>query len=161
MTYTPRQIAVVCHEANRVLQNLNGEKEASRRWDLCDPELQESAVKGVEAALAGATPEELHESWVVTKLQQGWTYGPQKNALEKTHPQMVAYEDLPAEQRIKDHLFQAIVQALCREAIKPSPAQVNAFREAWAKADLEDAMGNHTPSRTYAGLTAALNLGRL
>lgn len=163
MTYTPEQIAQVCHEANRVIQSLNGEV-VNARWDMCSADLQESAVKGVQAALDGATPIELHDSWVQTKLDQGWTYGLEKSELEKTHPQMVAYEELPAEQRIKDHLFGAIVQALSGQPITPSPEQVHAFREAWAKVDGEAVTlpegGTWRASRTFAGLGAALNVGR-
>lgn len=152
MTYTPEQIAQVCHEANRVIQSLNGEV-ANARWEMCSADLQESAVKGVQAALDGATPIELHDSWVQTKLDQGWTYGLEKSELERTHPQMVAYEELPAEQRIKDHLFGAIVQALSGRPIKPTDAHVEAFREGCHK---EGSSAN----RTSAGLAAALNLGR-
>ncbi|MDP9843280.1 RyR domain-containing protein [Streptosporangium lutulentum] len=107
----PETIARVCHEANRVLQIAAGEK-PSPHWDQA-PDWQTSPViQGVEAALAGATPQELHETWCDTKRADGWTYGRYKNANTKTHPCLVPYEDLPDEQRIKDHMFYAIVRAM-------------------------------------------------
>jgi hypothetical protein len=46
------------------------------------------------------------------KVAAGWHYGEVKDAEAKTHPCMVAYEELPFEQRVKDHVFRAIVSAL-------------------------------------------------
>ncbi|QFY14483.1 hypothetical protein GBF35_25855 [Nonomuraea phyllanthi] len=103
-------IARVCHEANRVLQIAAGE-EPSPHWPDAPDWQQESAIKGVEAALSGATPQHLHESWCAAKLADGWTYGPVKDAAARTHPCLVPYGDLPEAQRVKDHLFHAIVRA--------------------------------------------------
>ena len=38
------------------------------------------------------------------RMAAGWTYGFQKSELARTHPCLVAYEDLPPEQRAKDFL---------------------------------------------------------
>ena len=37
----------------------------------------------------------VHEVWSETRIQQGWTYGEQRNDELKTHPCLVPYEDLP------------------------------------------------------------------
>ena len=37
----------------------------------------------------------VHEVWSETRIQQGWTYGEQRNDDLKTHPCLVPYEDLP------------------------------------------------------------------
>jgi hypothetical protein len=42
---------------------------------------------------------ESHERWRTTKLQQGWTYGPEKDSVRKTNPLMVPYEELPQKER--------------------------------------------------------------
>lgn len=110
-TFTVSEIARACHEANRVVQLLIGE-EPSEPWIDCDADLQASAIIGVEKALAGETAEELHDSWCETKLKQGWTYGPVKDAKLQTHPCLVPYDELPHEQRIKDDLFKAVVRAM-------------------------------------------------
>lgn len=109
--FSLRDIARVCHEANRELQVILGEQ-PNEAWDDCDVDLQESAVVGVGKALEGVTSEELHESWCVTKRQQGWVYGEEKDFDAKTHPCLVPYAELPLEQRVKDDLFKAIVRAL-------------------------------------------------
>lgn len=57
------------------------------------------------------TPEQSHELWYAHKLAEGWKYGPVKNPETKEHPCMVAYQELPADQRVKDHLFRAVVHS--------------------------------------------------
>ncbi|MFG1709216.1 RyR domain-containing protein [Nonomuraea sp. M3C6] len=104
-------IARVCHEANRVLQIAAGDPAPSPHWADAPAWQRESAIKGVEAALSGATPQELHESWCEVKRAGGWTYGPVKDEAAKTHPCLVPYGDLPDAERVKDHLFHAIVRA--------------------------------------------------
>lgn len=108
---TPADIAQVCHEANRALQRLAGEQ-VNFPWENTSPDLRASAIDGVTEAQKGATPAELHESWVRFKADQGWAYGPVKDFAKKEHPSMVPYADLPASERVKDGLFHAIVGAL-------------------------------------------------
>lgn len=38
-----------------------------------------------------------HESWLRSKLEQGWTYGPQRDDERKLNPFLVGFEDLPNE----------------------------------------------------------------
>ena len=103
------RIAHVCHEANRALQLTGGESDLSPHF-MKAPEWQvQSAFEGVSCALDGQTPEELHESWCAAKLRDGWTFGQVKDASAKTHPCLVPYAELPADQRLKDAIFQAIV----------------------------------------------------
>lgn len=111
---TPDAIAQVCHEANRALQAIQNDPTipVSPAWVDTDPETRASAVEGVRGVLAGATPEQSHEQWCAFKRAHGWTYGVHKDGITRTHPSLVPYGDLPAEQRIKDALFHAIVQAL-------------------------------------------------
>lgn len=104
-------IAVVCHEANRVLQADLGD-EVSPPWAELDEETRESAFDGVAFVLRGGTPEEAHANWLEFKTMHGWVYGPRKDLAAKTHPCMVDYDDLPAGQKKKDDLFHAIVNAL-------------------------------------------------
>lgn len=105
-------IARVCHEANRALQTALAEDGVSPPWDSAPAWQRESAVDGVQKALAGASPEELHESWCAFKRADGWVYGPVKDGDAKTHPCLVPYDELPAGQRLKDELFSAIVGVL-------------------------------------------------
>lgn len=104
-------IARVCHEANRGWCEANGDF-SQKSWDLAEDWQRQSACVGVKAALEGCTSEELHESWCRTKVADGWAWGATKDADAKTHPCLVPYADLPAEQQRKDALFGAVVRAL-------------------------------------------------
>ena len=37
----------------------------------------------------------VHEVWAQSRMEQGWTYGEQRNDALKHHPCLVPYEDLP------------------------------------------------------------------
>lgn len=106
-----RDIASTCHEANRAIQIANGDPVPSLPWDQAEQWQIESAIEGVKMALNGATPRQLHESWCREKIAGGWVYGETKNSLMLTHPCLIDYDELPADQRLKDHVFNAIVNA--------------------------------------------------
>ena len=44
----------------------------------------------------------VHEVWAETRIKQGWTHGEQRNDILKTHPCLIAYEDLPEEEKEYD-----------------------------------------------------------
>ncbi len=44
----------------------------------------------------------VHEVWAQTRIQQGWTYGPERNDALRHHPCLVPYEDLPESEREYD-----------------------------------------------------------
>lgn len=46
--------------------------------------------------------ENVHEVWAETRIRQGWTYGEQRNDMQKTHPCLVPYEELPEEEKEYD-----------------------------------------------------------
>jgi hypothetical protein len=56
-------------------------------------------------------PSASHESWLEEKRADGWKYGPVKDAAKKEHPCFMPYDGLPVDQRLKDYLFSAIVEA--------------------------------------------------
>lgn len=105
-------IARVAHEANRTLQIITGDPAPSPAWDDAPAWQQQSAVDGVAAAREGRDGEALHEAWCEQKRADGWIFGDTKDPEARTHPCLVPYSDLPAEQRAKDELFGAIVRAL-------------------------------------------------
>jgi hypothetical protein len=111
-TLTIEDVARVCHEANRALQLATGDPTPSPAWDDAPDWQRVSALNGIQAALSGATPEQLHEEWCQEKAAGGWVYGETKDAEARTHPCMVAYADLPVGQQAKDAVFGAIVGAL-------------------------------------------------
>jgi hypothetical protein len=105
-------IARVCHEVNRAYCKSLGD-ESQPAWDDAPQWQKDSALAGVQAILTdpATTPEQSHEGWLAQKRADGWTFGPVKYAEAKTHPCFVPYAELPAEQRVKDYLFGAVVRA--------------------------------------------------
>ena len=110
-----REIARICHEANRALQEIQADPTipVSPPWSELDEETQSSAIDGVWNILTyGTTPEESHANWCRFKVEHGWTLGPVKDEAKKEHPLLVPYDRLPESQQIKDALFHAIVTTL-------------------------------------------------
>lgn len=108
------QVARVCHEANRALQAALGESVVSKPWDNLDFETKCSALDGVLKVIREphTTPKMLHENWCRFKWENGWQYAPVRDDEKKLHPCLVRYEDLPAEQIMKDVLFGNILRSL-------------------------------------------------
>lgn len=106
-------IARVCHEVNHSYCDVLGDL-GQVPFDEAPVDIQQSAITGVEFALANpdATPRDQHDAWCASKIKDGWAYGAKKDAANKTHPCLVAYDHLPAFQRTKDGLFQAVVRAM-------------------------------------------------
>lgn len=106
-------IAGVCHEANKEYCRTRGDR-SQLPWSEAPQWQRDSAIAGVEYHINNpdSTPADSHNEWMKHKLSEGWVYGELKDPEQKTHPCMVAYEDLPAEQRAKDALFLGIVRAL-------------------------------------------------
>ena len=110
----PQDIARVVHEANRAVQIIQDDPTipVSPPWDDLDDETKASALDGVVAVQGGANPRQSHENWAAFKVAHGWVLGPVKDEVKKEHPLLVPYDELPAEQQVKDGLFGAIVSAL-------------------------------------------------
>jgi hypothetical protein len=107
------QIAKAAHEVNRAFCIQLGDY-SHLPWDEAPDWQKASAIKGVEFKLANpkATPEQQHIEWLRIKDEDGWRYGPKKDAQKKTHPCFLPYDELPPEQRAKDTLFATVVEGL-------------------------------------------------
>lgn len=116
MTYTVEDIAKMCHETNKHFTRLIGDY-TQHSWEEAEEWQRQSAISGVKFALANPTApaSSQHDAWFADKVNDGWIYGPVKDAAKKEHPCMVPYEQLPLEQRTKDHLFKGIVTAMTAE----------------------------------------------
>lgn len=112
----PKQIARICHSANLTYSRENGEGE-QKRWGRISEGEQNSVIDGVKyfIEMGRPTPQQMHANWLRFKTSENWKYGIMKNAITKEHPCMVPYEDLPADQRLKDELFSAIVRVLTQD----------------------------------------------
>lgn len=53
-------------------------------------------------ALTEKIAENVHDVWAVGRMAEGWVYGTVKDLEKKTTPQLVAYEELPDEEKAYD-----------------------------------------------------------
>ena len=44
----------------------------------------------------------VHEVWAQNRIGQGWTWGEERNDMLKHHPCLVAYDELPEEEKLYD-----------------------------------------------------------
>jgi len=52
--------------------------------------------------LAERMAENVHDVWAKTRIEQGWTYGPERNDAKKKHPCLIPYNQLPEEEKVYD-----------------------------------------------------------
>ena len=104
--------ARAAHEANRILCLALGDK-SQPTWENAPEWQKNSAINGVLNMKLdpSMTPEQSHANWMRHKEADGWVYGEVKNPDTKEHPCMVPYEQLPEDQRLKDHLYGIVVRA--------------------------------------------------
>ena len=107
-------IARVIHAANRELQIIQGDPAPSAPWDQADSYQVREVIAGVQEVLANPdlTAEASHELWCDRMRADGWVHGEVKDPDRKTHPTLLPFGQLPAEQQLKDRLFIAVVRAL-------------------------------------------------
>lgn len=55
-------------------------------------------------------PEELHEDWMLAYRRMGWIYGPVRDPVAKTHPDLVPFGDLEQREQDKDAVFVALCE---------------------------------------------------
>jgi hypothetical protein len=105
-------IAICCHEANRKFCIFTGDN-SQKPWAESPLWQQESAIKGVHFVNNNpeASDSATHDSWMAEKVNDGWVYGEIKDAEAKTHPCIVPFDQLPADQQFKDKLFKIVAQA--------------------------------------------------
>ena len=53
-------------------------------------------------ALAEKLAENVHDVWARTRMEQGWTYGPERDDAAKKHPCLVPYEGLSDDEKEYD-----------------------------------------------------------
>ena len=118
--------AAAAHDANRHYCNTLGDTSIDH-WESAPEWQRESALKGVEGALRGNTPEQSHESWLEEKRRTGWKYGPVKDPEKKEHPCFRPYSELPEEQKRKDAIYLNVVRAMASALGLPFTTTVGAL----------------------------------
>lgn len=109
------RIARVMHEAVRAFQAGLGQ-EPVPHWNQAPKWMKTASRDAVMFRLdhPEAPASAQHDQWMESKLKDGWKHGPVKDARKKTHPLLVPYDDLPYQERQKDALVGAVVEALTR-----------------------------------------------
>lgn len=116
--------ARAAHEANRSYCIAIGDTSVAP-WEHATTWQRESIIIGVRDVLEqGNGPRQCHESWLRSKLADGWEYGATKDPEKKTHPSIVVYDALPPTQRVKDALFVATVLAVANALGVAPPARI-------------------------------------
>jgi hypothetical protein len=119
MTLTTEQTILAAaragHETNRVWCIAHGD-DSQPRWEDAEEWQRESSVAGVVTVRQGGGPADQHQGWLNDKIGNGWVYGDVKDSDAKTHPCLVPYDELPEEQKIKDSIYIAVVQAFLEHA---------------------------------------------
>lgn len=115
-------IARMAHEANRNYCQSIGDH-SQPPWGEAPAWQKESALNGVQFLRDNpdATAKESHESWLMEKDFDGWTYDTEKSVPNKTHPCMVPFDSLPIEHQIKDHIFCSVVRACIADGLLEQP----------------------------------------
>ncbi|MGD0094242.1 MAG: RyR domain-containing protein [Planctomycetota bacterium] len=60
------------------------------------------SLSGDLAGLMELLAKNVHDTWARQRFQEGWTYGPQRDDINKKHPCLVPYEELPDSEREYD-----------------------------------------------------------
>lgn len=107
------QVARVCHEANVAYCAVIGDF-VQLDWDNETDELRASIIAGVQAIVDNPdmTAEGSHEKWMDYKKVEGWGYGAVKDVDKKLHPNLLPWDQLLDDQKLKDALFQAVARTL-------------------------------------------------
>ena len=53
-------------------------------------------------ALTEQIAENVHDVWALSRIQEGWTYGRNRDSAAKTTPCLVPYQELPEEEKAYD-----------------------------------------------------------
>ena len=113
-----QEIARICHQANKAYCESIGDT-TQLDWESAPQWQRDSAVSGVNFVLSNldAPASANHDAWLKAKVDDGWVFGPVKDAIKKEHPCIVPYDQLPATQQGKDYLFRAVVRSIYDAAL--------------------------------------------
>jgi len=96
------------YEAARLEAEVSGRRIVPESWEDREDDFKEQFVKVVEKQCSDEKfegPEQAHDSWWQKYIDMGWQYGPERSVEKRTHPDMVPFHELPADEREKDEIF--------------------------------------------------------
>jgi len=118
--------AIFVYEVARLQAAAVGAPIVPESWSHRD-EAFRSQFLGVIEMMAGADrksdPEELHNDWWRKYEEMGWVYGPERDPVKKTHPDMVDFKLLGWRERNKDAVFVALCELARQWIIDDDPEE--------------------------------------
>jgi hypothetical protein len=112
------EIAEICHVANIAYCRTIGEN-SHQAWDAMSDEHKDAVIAGVN--LVYTTPDVpldvLHANWIERKRKDGWTVGLVKSRERKQDSNLVPWDRLPAEQRLKYVIFKNTIKSIMSKPI--------------------------------------------
>lgn len=129
VTINKESVAKLCHEVTRLFCEMTGDVPLVP-WDQAPDWQKASAIAGVDFHVnnTATTPRDSHMSWLKQKQEDGWKFGPIKDADKKEHPCFCSYDNLPWYQQLKDYLFTSIVHVFKGMLRAPNSPQTNGER---------------------------------
>jgi hypothetical protein len=108
-------IARICHNVNKSYCESHGDF-SQGGWDDIPEEIRQSAIDTVHNFFNHPfTAEESHDNWLKFNREHGWKYGEVKDLVNKIHPDLVPFDELPIEEQTKDKLFCAVCSSFLED----------------------------------------------
>lgn len=107
------QKARTVHTVIRIVNLVRGAA-PEPHWEKLEQSLRDSVIKAVRVCTEKncKTPQDCHNAFIETKMEQGWQYGPVKIESEKRSPLMIPFTELPLIHQKETSLFCAILNAV-------------------------------------------------
>ncbi|MGD0090434.1 MAG: RyR domain-containing protein [Planctomycetota bacterium] len=104
-------------------------------------ETGQTGLPGGLAELMELLAKNTHDIWSRQRFHDGWTYGPQRDDINKKHPGLVPYEELPDSEREYDRkTAAATLRAIVALKYDIRPPAHDAGKPVWTEGEAEEAL---------------------
>lgn len=89
-------------EIGKAAENMMGDRDERDAQDKGGENVDRKELLEDLLELAEQMAERIHDVWMEERIRQGWSYGEKRDDVNKKHPCLIPYEDLPEEEKIHD-----------------------------------------------------------